>query len=191
MTTPLADRRAQIAWFNRLRMFAVGGVLVVSSLARALGWLPDARPLWLLAGLTLLVNLVYMVAFPRLQQARELTLRRHVDLQIAVDLALLTSMLHWSGGVTNPFVLFYTFHTFIASLLLSSRAALMVALASSALVAALGLCEWTDVLPHHPISVGVMSLSGTSAESLLAFLSVFAATQCIAVYFLEIGRAHV
>ncbi len=184
MTPPLAARRTQIAWFNRLRMFAVGGVIVVSSLAQALSWLPDARPLLLLAGLTLLVNLVYIAAFARLQHAGERALRRHVDLQIAIDLGLLTLMLHFSGGVTNPFVLFYTFHAFIASLLLSSRAALLVALVSSALVCGLAVCEWSGVLTHHPITVSLMRLPSTSAESLFAFLVVFAATQCIAVYFL-------
>jgi signal transduction histidine kinase len=184
MTTSLADRRAQIAWFNRLRMFAVGGVLLVSVLAHFLDWVQDVRPLLLLAGLTLLVNLAYIAVFPRLHAGRATTLRRHVDLQIAIDLGLLTSMLHWSGGVTNPFVLFYTFHTFIASLLLSSRAALLVALVSSALVCALGIGEWAGVLPHHPIAVGLMDLRAITAPSMLAFLAVFATTQCIAVYFL-------
>jgi two-component system NtrC family sensor kinase len=189
----LADRRAQIAWFNRLRTLAVGGVFVVSVAAYALDWLPDIRPVLSLASCILLVNMAYVAFFERLGRASERTLRRHVDLQIAVDLVLLTSLLHYSGGITNPFVLFYTFHTFIASLLRSSRAALLVALVSSTLVAALGVGEWVGLLPHHPIAVGFMDLAATAGESLAVFVAVFAATQCIAVYFLadimrQLGR---
>jgi len=183
MTTRLADRRAQIAWFNRLRLYAVAGVAVAGSVAQALGWLPDARPVLVLAGITLLVDLVYVAVFRRLRTAREATLRRHIDLQIAIDLCLLTSMLHYSGGVTNPFVLFYTFHTFIASLLRSARTGLLVALVSTALAAALGVGECRGWLPHHPIAVGMFALSESSTAPLVAFLLVFAATQGIAVYF--------
>jgi len=184
MVNRLADRLAQIAWFNRLRMYAVVGSASATLLAHLVGWLAEPRPLFLLAALTLLVNLAYIAAFPRLQRAAEATLRHHVDLQIAVDLVLLTTMLHFSGGITNPFVLFYSFHTFIASLLRTSRAALLVALVSSALVAGLGLSEWSGLLPHHRIAVGFMDLRLISAGALGVFVAVFAATQCITVYFL-------
>ncbi|MEZ5965556.1 MAG: ATP-binding protein [Planctomycetota bacterium] len=184
MANRLADRLAQIAWFNRLRMYAVVGAAGATLLANVLGWLHEAHLLFVLAGVTLLVNFAYIAAYPRLQRAKEATLRRHVDLQIAVDLVLLTTMLHFSGGITNPFVLFYSFHTFIASLLRSSRAALLVALVSSALVAALGLSEWSGWLPHHPIEPAFMDLRRLGAEALAVFVAVFAATQCITVYFL-------
>ena len=39
-------------------------------------------------------------------------------LQMEVDLLALTAVLHFSGGVMNPFLLFYVFHVIIATIIL-------------------------------------------------------------------------
>ena len=38
--------------------------------------------------------------------------------QIEVDLLALTAVLHFAGGVANPFLLFYVFHVIIATIIL-------------------------------------------------------------------------
>ena len=178
------DRLEQIAWFNRLRLFAAAGVAMVTGGAHLLGVLADAGPLYVLAGVTLLVDLAYVARFKRLQVADARTLRGHVDLQIAIDLVLLSAMLHFSGGITNPFVLFYLFHTFIASLLRSSRAALVVSTIATVCIAALAFLEWTRVIQHRPIRAGFMDLESASATAVTAVVLALGVTQYITVYFL-------
>ncbi len=178
------DRHEQITWFNRLRLFAAAGVALVTAGAQALGVLREATPLYVLAGVTLLVDLAYFAMFPRLRTAEARVLRRHVDLQIAIDLILLSAMLHFSGGITNPFVLFYLFHTFIASLLRSARAALVVSTIATGCIAALAFLEWTGVLAHRPIRAGFMDLDSASATAVTAVVAALGVTQYITVYFL-------
>jgi signal transduction histidine kinase len=85
---------------------------------------------------------------------RQSTLFAYV--QIALDLIALTMLLHFSGGVENPFAVFFIFHMIIASILLSSIASFLVALLASLLFAAMVLFEYTGLIPHHNL-VGLIN----------------------------------
>jgi branched-subunit amino acid ABC-type transport system permease component len=113
------DLLTQIAWFNRLRVFAAAGVIWFTALAtHALGVIDNPWPLYSLGGLIALVDGVYMLFLPRLSRLPLRNVRRHVLLQITIDLVILTALLHFTGGATNPLVSFYIFHAFIAALVL-------------------------------------------------------------------------
>lgn len=150
---------SQVAWFNRLRLVAAAGVVWLVALAsHGLGVIEDPLPLYVLGGLIAAVDGLYLAWFPRLQQRSASAVRRHVYLQIGIDLLILTSLLHFAGGVTNPLVLFFLFHAFIAGLLLSVRAAVLVAGASLLLCTGLGFAERLGWLPHRPLQLGLIDL---------------------------------
>ena len=176
---------AQVRWFNRLRFLVVAGMAVLTYGAST--WLPeldDAAPLYALCAFTLAVNLTYVAWFRRLQG--EGGVRRHVLLQIGIDLAILTLVLHFSGGVTNPLVLFYTFHTFIASMLLSARIAALVAVVSALLIALLGVGEYAGWIPHHPLrSVGLFEVAGLESRALAVWILTLATVLAVTVYFVS------
>ena len=94
-------------------------------------------------------------------------------------------MLHFSGGVTNPLVLSYLFHTFIASFLLSLRAATLVALVSIVLMTGLAVAEVTGALPHHPLEVPVFSLESMGIRGLWIWLATIALVLGLSVYFVS------
>ncbi len=74
--------------------------------------------------------------------------------QILLDLISLFWLLHFAGGLVNPFVLFFLLHVVVAGTLLEARPALLVALLASALVFALGLSERLGLLEHyHPSEI--------------------------------------
>ncbi len=176
----------QVAWFNRLRLAAAVVMLVLTGVAaHGFGAVRDPVPLYLLAALTVAVNALYGWWFPRLAKVEASAVRRHVDLQIAIDLLILTAILHFSGGVTNPCVLFYPFHAFIAALLLSVRAALVVVGASVLLAAVLAFGESSGWLAHHPLP-GLWSLREATQVALAVWLAAFCAAQVLGVYF--VGR---
>jgi len=172
----------QIAWFNKLRLVAVIGMMTVTILANQLGVIDEIGSLCLLAGIALAVDIIYFVRFPKVMDLPEFRVRRHVQLQIAIDLLILTGVLHLSGGVTNPFVLFYVFHACIAALLLSVGAAFVVSGVSLVAVGLLSFLEMYDVLPHHPINLGWVSLERMGPFDLLVWLAVFGATLVFTAY---------
>ncbi len=175
---------SQVAWFNRLRLVVAASVVWLTALAaHALELIADPVPLYALGGILLAVDCVYLLVFPGLVRRSLAAVRRHVYLQIAVDLLILTALLHWSGGITNPLALFYLFHAFLAALALSIRAAVAVAVASLALLTFLGVAERAGWLQHHALPLGLANLH--AIEPLGFWLLVFAYTITISfsIYF--------
>ncbi|MFK7742786.1 MAG: sensor histidine kinase [Planctomycetota bacterium] len=177
---------SQVAWFNRLRLVVAAGVIWLCALAtHAFELISDPWPLYALGAAIVLVDGIYIVRFRRLQRSRLASVRRHVYLQIAVDLAILTALLHYSGGITNPLALFYLFHAFIAALVLSVRAAIGVAFSSLVLLALLGFAERTGWLPHHPLGIGMFELREIDALGLWLLVFAFATTLAFSIYFVS------
>ena len=98
----IASLLSQVAWFNRLRLVVAAAVIWLCALAtHALELVSDPWPLYLLGAAIVLVDGLYILGFSRLQRSSLASVRRHVYLQIAVDLAILTALLHFSGGITT------------------------------------------------------------------------------------------
>jgi len=176
---------AQVRWFNRLRFGAVGGMLVFTLAGQALEILPRPAPLYLLAGVTILLNLCYTLWLTTRAELRFASLRWHVDLQIGLDLLVLSALLHFSGGVANPFVLFFLFHTLLAAQLHSVRAGLCVAALSLVMVAGLGLLELEGVLIPEVTRLRLADLGQIQGLELLVWLLAFGLTLGFSVYFLS------
>eukprot|EP00904_Undaria_pinnatifida_P001937 jgi/Undpi1/11744/HiC_scaffold_37.g14039.m1 len=176
---------AQVAWFNRLRVGATAGVFLLSLVANlGFGILEDPTPLYALGALIGLVDGIYFLLYPRLRRQSRAQIRRHVDLQIGIDLLILTALLHYSGGVSNPLVMFYMIHSFIAALLLSVRAAIVVVGVSFVLVSSLAFAEHSGVLPHRSLELGLMDVASVDVRGLVLFLLAFGLTQVFSIYFI-------
>jgi signal transduction histidine kinase len=87
-----------------------------------------------------------------LEEETDLRANRAVALlQINLDFAALFSLLHFSGGLENPFVLFFLFHVVIAGILLDGPLAAAEAALAAVLILLLGVLERTGALAHyHP-----------------------------------------
>ncbi|MEY4674177.1 MAG: hypothetical protein RL148_1961 [Planctomycetota bacterium] len=185
------DLLPQVAWFNRLRLLAAVTVVWLTALAaHALDVLADPVPLYVLACLIAAVDGAYILYFPRLTRLPQASVRRHVYLQIAVDLAILTAILHFTGGITNPVALFYLFHAFIAALVLSVRAAVVVGFASLALVVLLGMAERLGWIPHHALPLGLVDLARVRPLGFWLLLLAYSMTLAFSIYFVAtvLGR---
>ena len=96
-----------VGWFNRLRFGAVVGMICAALFARALDLLVAVAPVFICAGITLALNLIYIWRFRSLCRASFARVRAHVYQQIGLDLLILTAVLHYSGGSTNPLSFFF------------------------------------------------------------------------------------
>lgn len=104
------------------------------------------------------------------------------NLQISVDLVALATLLHFGGGIENPFMAFFVFHVVVASILLSRRATYLQTGLAVVAVSVVGWGECLGALVHYPLD-GVWR-AGAHREPLLvgAELAVFATTLSIAAY---------
>jgi signal transduction histidine kinase len=70
------------------------------------------------------------------------------NVQIATDIVALTLLLHFSGGIENPFYLFYIVHVAAASVLLPRRYSLFYAALATFLFSGLVMAEYYQWIPH-------------------------------------------
>ncbi len=75
--------------------------------------------------------------------------RRFILFQSGLDLLAFTALLHFSGGIENPFILYYIFHIIIAGVLLPYRLAYLITTLATLLVLALTGLEYSGAIPHH------------------------------------------
>lgn len=180
----VAALRSQVLWFNRLRLVVAASVVWLTALAaHGLSIVPEPLPLYVLGGVIAVIDGVYILVYRRLEGWPLAGVRRHVYLQISVDLVLLTALLHWSGGVTNPLALFYLFHAFIAALVLSVRAAVAVGFLSLALLTGLGAAEHYGWLEHHQLPLGLTDLERIQPLGYLLLVFAYGATLIFSIYF--------
>ena len=145
-------------WFLINRFMAVFGVLAALAASYSLFDITtiDYHALWILALILLALNLTYVAYYfsGRLKSTvasnvLEKRLANFTTSQINVDLFILTCMLHYSGGATNPFILYYFFHTILSSILLSRRAAYIEATVAVLLFSGMTLFEGIGIIPHY------------------------------------------
>ncbi|MCC6442453.1 MAG: HAMP domain-containing histidine kinase [Armatimonadetes bacterium] len=179
----------RIWWLIQFRWVALGGVLAAMWLAReGLGVELTERPLYLvLAGLGLL-NLFFTWDAGRVLKGnsgddlRVRFVQVFANVQIALDLAALTLLLHFAGGISNPFMSFYIFHIIIASILLSRRAAYMQAGLAMALFVAMAVAEYAGWIRHYPLGNYADLEAYRQMAHLLGDSFVVASTLAIAVF---------
>ncbi len=75
--------------------------------------------------------------------------KKIINIQISADLVILTALLHFSGGIENPFVFYFIFHMIIASILLSVWESYLHATFAVLLFGFLILLEYLHLIPHH------------------------------------------
>lgn len=169
----LEELRDRVSWLIRLRWLAIAGVLATVALVpHVVGVRLEQRPLYLTtAGLALYnVGLIVIKRWiPQITTGRMLV--AFANAQITLDLIFLTALLHFAGGIENPFVVYYVFHVVIASILLSRAATyLQVGLAMALLAGVAGL-EATGLLRHHHLEGLLISEQlHQSPQSVLAYL---------------------
>lgn len=71
--------------------------------------------------------------------------------QISLDWSAMILLIHYSGGVESPAILFFFFHVIIASILRSPRQTYMYSAVAIVLVGGMTALEYTGLLPHHGV----------------------------------------
>jgi len=103
--------------------------------------------------------------------------------QIGLDFLFLTIMIHFSGGIENPAILFYVFHIIISSMILPVRGAILLAVWAMGLLISSSLLVYSGILNHYPLSNTISIDLFSNLPYLLFTLSVFLVTSLLIMYF--------
>lgn len=141
--------------YINLRWLAVGAILLIVLLAQAIFRIRFAlRPVLGVTVGIVLYNLAFSLwawGEARAVFSAEVMVRRgraFAHAQIVTDLLALTALLHFTGGIENPFFLLYLIHVGFSSILLPARDTYRVTALAIGLFAALVGLEYASWLPH-------------------------------------------
>ncbi len=104
------------------------------------------------------------------------------SLQIAIDLLFLAVLIHFSGGIENPFVFFFIPHVIVASILLSRAATFFHATLGLAIFSGVALGELFGVLPHYQLFETLQSGTYSDPTRVVAELFVLGTTLYLSAY---------
>ncbi len=184
---PNARLAKRAYWLIQLRWIAAISVAAGTYVGRwLLGVAVQSVALYSLAILLALYNMAILLVLNRYSKVNAgrngAAIGRIVNFQICADLLILTVLLHFSGGIENPFVFFFIFHMIIASILLSVRESYMHAAFAVLLFGLLVLLEYLGLVEHHCLEGFVVGCSRQDAHFVLVTFFVFAVTVFLVVY---------
>jgi hypothetical protein len=150
----------QLLWLIQLRWIAAVG-LVIAALVSSYVFpvLISPVPIYICAGVLLLCNSLYYLVATKKDTGVGLKDIVLGMVQVEADLVILTAALHFSGGVVNPFFLFYIFHVIIAAIILPRNLSYSVGLTTILLFGLLAVNElngggWLGYYPLKLSAVG-------------------------------------
>ncbi|MCU0291310.1 MAG: GAF domain-containing sensor histidine kinase [Thermoanaerobaculaceae bacterium] len=142
-------------WLLRLRWAAGVAVLVATALARqVLGVGVPVVPLVVVGGWILLYNAALWMWLRRVEATTgegSLAMARLTHVELALDWLAMIALIHLTGGVESPLVIFFVLHIIVASLLFERLAAALYAAAAVLLTGGLAWAEAASVLPHRHV----------------------------------------
>lgn len=150
--------------FITMRWLAIGGVIIATLVASTVFHISfPTLPVYVICAFIALYNLVLLRQTRRLKVERaDLVVRKAMtygNIHIFLDLAALTVLLHFTGGIENPFIFFFVFHVIIASMVLRYTAVYILATAAMVMVLLMVGLEYAGVIPH-------INLAGFAAPEL-------------------------
>ena len=149
-----AELVSSIAWLIRLRWLAgVGVILSTWTVEEIFNLQALASALYLIGASIIGYNLVFYLVERRYKQisAPETKFGKFAFWQVGMDWVAMILLIHFSGGIESPAILFFVFHIIIASIFFTQKTAFTFALLAIALVTTTVVFEYFGLIPHRPI----------------------------------------
>ncbi|MBI1922722.1 PAS domain-containing protein [Candidatus Poribacteria bacterium] len=173
----------QIGWLVKLRWIAITGVFVTVGVASwGLHIIEQPLPLFVIATLMVLYNFEPQIYPKHITEKPLASIKRHAGAHIILDVLSLTALIHFSGGVENPFIFYFIFHLIIASIILSKRVSYILATFNTALLSSLIFLEYYHILPHYHLENFLPETLWRDGLYISSVLFVFTSTLFFSVY---------
>ncbi|MCK9398938.1 MAG: HAMP domain-containing histidine kinase [Bacteroidales bacterium] len=143
-------------WFVRIRWIAIFILVISNYIVKYLYKISiQDKPIYYLAVILLLLNIFHAIILKRIiitgGSKATAKIKQEIHFQIITDLIILTLILHFSGGIENPLLLFFFFHLIIASSIYKTLQSYLYAAYALLLVGFMAFFECYSVIPHYHI----------------------------------------
>ena len=165
--------------FNNMRWVAIFGVIVVTLTARYVFHISfPTLPVYIICVFMVLYNLVLMRQVRDIHKLRPDLIvphvRRYTYSHITLDMVALTILLHFTGGIENPFIFFFVFHIILASIGLNYKVVYLLSTMAISMVALLVGLEYAGLIPHVNLEGFVLATRYQEPSRILGTMSALA-----------------
>ncbi|MDP2931084.1 MAG: HAMP domain-containing sensor histidine kinase [Chloroflexota bacterium] len=167
-------------------LYIVGAIIttLVASLVFHIGF--PTLPVYIICVFMVLYNLVLRRQVRSLKPDNTGSVvqraRNYGNIHIMLDMVTLTVILHFTGGIENPFIFFFVFHIIAASIVLPYRTVYTLATAAILMVTLLVGLEYAGVIPHHNLVGFVLPERYQQISRILAVLVALAFLLYVSTY---------
>ena len=177
----------RIYWLIKLRWIAILGlILAIIFTQQVLHLSLHILPLYCISILLCAYNLAFFLFLNQIKKKNGINLsiitNWVANAQISLDLLCLITLIHFSGGIENPFIFYFIFHIIIASILLSRRASFLQASFSVFLFLFMVSSEYFGILSHYNLKGFIVDEQYLNPIYSVGSSFVFISTIYIAVY---------
>jgi len=137
-----------------MRWIAILGVLVATLVASLVFDIDfPTVPVYIICFFVALYNLVFFsLAWILTSKQPGQVVRKartYSNVHIVLDLITLTVLIHFTGGIENPFIFYFVFHAIAASIFLNQRTTYSLATIALAMIVLLVSLEYAGWIPHY------------------------------------------
>ncbi len=142
--------------FHTMRWFVIAGVIGSALVAtEVFNIVFPVLPVYITSAFMIIYNVVMLYQVRGIEELQYPEFRKRVNalgtLHIALDLLSFNVILHYTGGVENPFIFLLGLHIVGASTLLGRRAVYGIASLALLMVGAVVTLELYGIIPHHSL----------------------------------------
>ncbi|MFC1990462.1 sensor histidine kinase [Chloroflexota bacterium] len=139
--------------FVKMRWLAILGIIIATLVASQVFHIGfSTLPVYLTCAFIALYNLVLLHQLRSLKSEKAGSVirraRTYGDIHIFLDLLALTVILHFTGGIENPFLFYFVFHIILASIALHYKTVYLLATSAILMVTLLVGLEYAEIIPH-------------------------------------------
>ncbi len=184
---PINLRIVRLAyWLIRLRWYAIIGIIIAFCVAKYI-----LHTIWELPVYNVVIILIILnvLSFSFLKYLQKSNIRkslkivnRIINFQISTDLIVLTILLHYSGGVENPFIIYYIFHMIIGSIILTTKESFLQTSFALILVGSMTFLEYSGIIQHFPLDGFIITNMYNNITYLICTGFIFISTSYFVVY---------
>jgi signal transduction histidine kinase len=145
----------RLEWFIRIRWVFLAGLIITLPIAHTFETHLPYLKILLVAGFIACYNTALYFYHRRDSQnpvPDDRATQLEANFQISADYVSLSAVIHFAGGVENPFIFLYLLHVIIGSIMLNRKQVWAHGMLAYLLFVAVVLLEYTAILPHYTLS---------------------------------------
>jgi signal transduction histidine kinase len=174
-------------WLIKLRWFAILGIFIAYYIAKYYLHINISDlPVYSIIVFLILLNVLSFSFLKYLQKSQVRkslkNVKRIINFQISTDFIVLTILLHYSGGVENPFIIYYIFHMIIGSIMLTTKESFLQTSFALMLLGSMTFLEYTGILQHFPLQGFIITNMYNNLTYLACTGFIFISTSYFVVY---------